>query len=504
MEKKQTLFLTFFDVHKAYDQADVNNMLHIAWNCGVRGKIWRLLKNMSTNLVASVKTRFGLTRLIQRENGGRQGSRLTGKLFAKQMDTLSEKFISGEIDGAVTISEDLSIGCLEWVDDVLTMTQSIEKAQKILNEVDDFAKANKIQWGLDKCKMMQIGKKANAPEEWKLGDKFIGNTTSYKYLGDVVTSDGKNSKNILSRENKVYALVRKINTTASSDIMRGIETSVILDLYHVYIIPCLLNNAESWMLSKKEEDQLDIIGIRAVKRLFSLPYTSPNASIIYSFGLLYISQVVDQIQFKYLYRLLTRDPAHWTHKTLMRHQDQNVAWAKHISSKLTEYELETDWNAIKRKRPNEWKEIVKRAVLKRNGQKIMDNCVSVNEQGTKILTKTKHIHDKLNNNIYNAKPIAHLVSGNKQRARTIFLAQNHMLECGRNMKGTMSENCTTCNVIDDEQHRLAACEKRPNLETNDETQFEDIYSENIDKLNNILNEIEKTWDTRYTNGRMKK
>ena len=79
-----------------------------------------------------------------------------------------------------------------------------------------------------------------------------------------------------------------------------------------------------------------------------------------------------------------------------------------------------------------------------------------------------------------------------------------MLECGRNMKGTMTENCTTCNLIDDEQHRLVACEKRPNLDTHTEIQFEDIYSENIDKLNNIMNEIEKTWDTRYTNGRMKK
>ena len=112
--------------------------------------------------------------------------------------------------------------------------------------------------------------------------------------------------------------------------------------------------------------------------------------------------------------------------------------------------------------------------------------------------------DSTFNSIYDAKPIAHLVSGNKQRARTIFLAQNHMLECGRNMKGTMMENSTTCNVIDDEQHRLVACKKRPNLETDNEIQFEDIYSENIDKLNNILNEIEKTWDTRYTNGRMKK
>ena len=145
----------------------------------------------------------------------------------------------------------------------------------------------------------------------------------------------KIQKNILSRENKVYALVRKINTTASSDIIRGIETKVILDLY-VYIIPSHLNNAESWMLNEKEENQLDLIGIRAVERLFNLPSTSPNVSVVFSFGLLYISQIVHQIQFMYLYRLLTRNPAHWTHRTLLHHHEQNVAWAKHISNKLKE------------------------------------------------------------------------------------------------------------------------------------------------------------------------
>ena len=106
--------------------------------------------------------------------------------------------------------------------------------------------------------------------------------------------------------------------------------------------------------------------------------------------------------------------------------------------------------------------------------------------------------------IYNGNPIAHLVSGNKQRTRTIFLAQNHMLECGKNMKGTMTENCTACDEIDDEQHRLVACKKWPNTNNNNDIQFQNIYSENIDELNSIMIEIEKTWDTRYTNGRMKK
>ena len=110
------------------------------------------------------------------------------------MDILSEKFISGEIDGVVKINDELSIGCLEWVDDVLTMTETAENAQNILNKVDDFVKANKMQWGLNKCKIMQVGKKVKAPEEWQLGDKFIGSTTSYKYLKDEVTNDGKNTK----------------------------------------------------------------------------------------------------------------------------------------------------------------------------------------------------------------------------------------------------------------------------------------------------------------------
>ena len=80
-ERKEDLFITFFDVKKAYDQADVKNMLHIAWKSGVRGKLWRLLKKMSTDLEASIKTRYGPTRLITRENGGRQGSRLTNGHF---------------------------------------------------------------------------------------------------------------------------------------------------------------------------------------------------------------------------------------------------------------------------------------------------------------------------------------------------------------------------------------------------------------------------------------
>ena len=97
-----------------------------------------------------------------------------------------------------------------------------------------------------------------------------------------------------------------------------------------------------------------------------------------------------------------------------------------------------------------------------------------------------------------------MIDGNKQRSRTIFLAQNHMLECGNNMKGTMNGQCTVCNETDDEQHRLVACKKWSDLRTNDEARFQDIYSEDIDVLNHLLKDIDTLWDTKFTNGRMKK
>ena len=80
-DNKNNLFLTFYDVSKAYDNADVDNMLHVIWKSGVKGKMWRILRNLSTNLTAVVKTRYGSSRPIVRYNGGKQGSRVTEKIF---------------------------------------------------------------------------------------------------------------------------------------------------------------------------------------------------------------------------------------------------------------------------------------------------------------------------------------------------------------------------------------------------------------------------------------
>ena len=194
---------------------------------------------------------------------------------------------------------------------------------------------------------MQVGRKIKVPDKWKLGEKQIGNTKSYKYLGDIITDDNKNKQNLISRENRLNATTRQINATASSEVMRGIETKAILELYEKCILTSILFNAESWTLT--EEKQIDKTLIQEIKRLFGLPITTLSAAVIFNFGLLYATQIVDQKRFIFLHKILSREDDHWTKLMLNHLQSIKAGWAKQTADKLREYGLETNWNAIKQK-----------------------------------------------------------------------------------------------------------------------------------------------------------
>ena len=504
--KKQSLFITFYDVSKAYDNADVDNMLYVMWENGVRGKLWRILRNMSTNLTAKIKTRHGLSREIVRENGGRQGSRLTGRLFAKQMDVLSENFIEND-ELNVPIADDFSIGCAEYVDDVMTCTLGKANQNKVLTRVDEFAKINKLEWGEEKCQVMQVGRKVKVPDTWALGTKNITNTTSYKYLGDIITNDGKNKSNIENRFNRTQGIIRQINTTAGSEVMRKIETKTILELYERCVIPSFLNNAESWTLSTQEEKELDKLGIQILKRLFNLPERTPSPAIIYSFGTLYITQEIDLKKFMYFHKILKRENDHWTKKMLCHLKSLDIGWAKIIQDKLRDYNLEQDWDKIKNLSKTNWKNLVQTAVLNKNKQKLLESCEEQTQNGIKIKTKTAYIHNKLQNDAYSLTPLTELISSNKIETKTIILSRNGMLTCGSNFKATIPEICKECQLVDNESHRLNQCPKwqDTNFSNGDtKAEFMDVFSDDRQKLSTIIRHIQRVWELYAGNGTMKK
>ena len=501
-KQKRPLYLTFYDVSKAYDNVDNSDMLKIMWDKGLRGKTWRILQKLNCNLKAKINTRYGPTRTIDMEIGGKQGSRLTGRMFSKLMDMLQEEIEpTGE---GFQLHNSLIIPYLLWVDDVVSFAEGLENQEKMLKRVNEFGVKHKLRWGAEKCNVLKIGKhNDNKQDEWKLGEATIKETNSYKYLGDIITTDGKNEKNIEARKSKVIASVVSINTIAATDVLRRIETSVILELHDKVILSALLNNAEAWTLNCGDKDNLDRTEIQALKYLFDLPAHTPTPGIIHSFGTLYTRHRIDKKRLLYLHKILNNNDSTWTKLTLMTLTNLNIGWGKCIKETLLDYDLPTNLETIKNETNRRWKRAVKEKVEIKNRIRLHDDCHK-KENGVLVpKTKTKHIIEHLNSHAYQRAPLNEILQCTKQETKTILIARFGMLECGKNFKGSMRETCNVCNEYDDENHRLNFCKRFNdiNLSNSDrKVNFEDVYSTDIEVIKRVITQIEKVWNVKTAHG----
>ena len=94
----------------------------------------------------------------------------------------------------------------------------------------------------------------------------------------------------------------------------------------------------------------------------------------------------------------------------------------------------------------------------------------------------------------------------KHETKTMMIARYGMLECGRNFKGSMKENCDHCNTTDDENHRLNYCIKLRTFNFHDvdvKVNFDDIYANDVYVLRNVILAIETVWNTRNAHGTMR-
>lgn len=82
-----------------------------------------------------------------------------------------------------------------------------------------------------------------------------------------------------------------------------------------------------------------------------------------------------------------------------------------------------------------------------------------------------------------------------------------MLECGKNFKGTMKPVCDTCEVVDNEYHRLNDCPKWSSTNLYNETEkidFNMVYSSEVETIRSIITNVKHVWNTKCANGTMNK
>ena len=397
--------------------------------------------------------------------------------------------------------------CLAYVDDATTLAIGYKQQEMTLKEISEFAVKHQLEWGVEKCKVMEIGTHKEKQTQWDLGGKNIGVCQNYKYLGEIISRNGKNADNLSERQKKVIATVRQITNCGKNAIMKKIQTKILLKLHETVLIPSLLAASETWTLNKEERTLVNKMEIMALKSMFGLPPTTPTPALIFVTGCLYAEIRVGIRQLLYLQKLLQRDPSHWAKETLMLLRENNIGWAAKMIEMLEAWGLETDWDKIAKKSKGEWKVEVEIKAEEVNKKKLLEEC-HVKERGNlKLKTKTKTMIEEINHCEYVRKPTGILTQLTVLETRAFIMGKYGMLSCGANY--TMrngGKDCNECGELDDENHRINDCVlyKHVNLYDNDEKfRFSDIFSKDAELIKQVIKKILATWDLGFGKNTMR-
>jgi hypothetical protein len=129
---RKPAYIAFLDITKAYDQAWLDAILYGMYKEGTELAMWKIIKELNSNLKARLKTKYGRTRQINIKDSIRQGRVLSVIQYALIMDEINKEIIKLKA-GPKLMNTNEHTGCLLWMDDVALIADNAEALQNMLN-----------------------------------------------------------------------------------------------------------------------------------------------------------------------------------------------------------------------------------------------------------------------------------------------------------------------------------------------------------------------------------
>ena len=118
----------------------------------MHGKMLKLLRDMYSNVIASVKAKQGFTKPFECKSGVRQGCLLSPELFILFINELERMLKSSEFRG-IHVWEATEVLLLIYADDIV-LGETIIQLQRKTNISEKFCRKYGVKVNLDKTKVM--------------------------------------------------------------------------------------------------------------------------------------------------------------------------------------------------------------------------------------------------------------------------------------------------------------------------------------------------------------
>ena len=332
-KNKKPIDVQIFDYKQCFDSLWIEECLNDFYEGGLQNEKLALLYNVNKNVKVVVKTPVGKTNRGSIENVIIQGDVFGPLLCSKQVDSFGKECIE---EGKYTYlyKEEVEIPPLGMVDDLICISECGYKTTMLNSFINFKTNEKKLQFGIDKCKKMHIGKycqeykcqKLNI-DCWKelevideetgmekIEDVYSGRETmkesdDEKYLGDVIANDGRNIKNIKARVNKGIGIINKIISMLDAIPMGSHYFEIAIILRSSLLTSSMLCNSESWYnITTAEMKLLETVDVNLLRKILKAPKSTPTEMLYLELGCIPYPDLIQKRRLMFLHYIMNEDP----------------------------------------------------------------------------------------------------------------------------------------------------------------------------------------------------
>ena len=423
-----------------------------------------------------------------------------GPIFcSKQVDTFGQECLK-ENKHTYLYRGEVEIPPLSMVDDLLCVSECGMETAKMHAFIKLKTDTKKLQFGASKCKKLHVGKykedfkcQALKIDDWKEveimneetgvddiadicdGEEIMEEKQEEKYLGDVISVDGRNIKNVKARVAKGKGIAKKILT-----ILEGIpfgdfyfETAVLLR--ETLLISSMLCNSEAWWnISKAELDLLETVDVSFLRSILRVPKTTPKEMLFLELGCTPFRKIIRKRRILFLQYILNESKDSLLNKFFQTQlkTKKKKDWVSQVLVDIHELKLNVDFEDIKKMKKSELKKRLNNAV----DEKTLNDLQNVKKSHSKV----KHLkHTKLEMQRYFK---AGKLKISQEEVRTIFKMRSRVSDVKTNFRNKYdSLLCDLCYEEDESQEHILNCKEIISLKKNNEKppEYEKLFEHNM-------------------------
>ena len=283
------------------------------------------------------------------------------------------------------------------------------------------------------------------------GEDLMENKNDEKYLGDVISKDGRNIKNIQSRVNKGTGIVRKI-LTMLDNIQFGkyhFEAGVILR--NSLLVSSMLFNSEAWYnVTKAELELIETVDLMLLRGILKAPKSTPKEMLYLELGLLPFREIIRKRRLTFLHYILHESKNSMISRVFESQRRNRTAkdWVTTVLSDIKEINLDIKFEDIRKMKKGTFVNVIKR---------------KVEYKSLKYLENIKETHSKVKSLKHPVLKMQPYLMPNdekmkREECQVIFQMRSQVTDTKINQKNRYdSYECEACGQTDESQEHVTNC-----------------------------------------------